>query len=147
MKGTLSIVLALCAIGVVAALPSGFSWSSCGTSSDHFKVSSVVMTPYPAIAGENVTVHAYGVQDETVTGGTWTTTVYLDGFEVQSDSGNVCDLIPNCKCPCAAGTYTTTQTLAVSSIAPSDTYTGQYVAEDQNGDELSCISYTFQIQN
>jgi len=122
-----------------------FSWSSCGTSSDHFKVQSVVMVPYPAEAGENVTVHAYGTQDETVTGGTWTTTVYLDGFQVQSDSGNVCDLIPHCPCPCPAGSYTSSQTLYVSDFAVTDTYTGKYVASDQNGNELSCISYTFQI--
>ena len=41
------------------------------------------------------------LQDETVTGGTWTTTVYLDGFQVQQDNGEVCALIPNCPCPCA----------------------------------------------
>lgn len=31
----------------------------------------------------------------------------------------VCDLIPNCPCPCPAGHYTSSQSLSVPSIAPS----------------------------
>jgi len=103
------------------------------------------MAPYPAIRGENVTVHSHGVQDETVTGGTWVTKVYYDGFNVQSDSGAVCDLIPNCPCPCQSGSYTTSQNLYVKSFSPSGSYTGKYTAMDQNGQELACISYTFAI--
>lgn len=35
------------------------------------------------------------LKDETVTGGTWDVKVYVYGFLVQEDTGNVCDLIPN----------------------------------------------------
>jgi len=103
------------------------------------------MAPYPAQRGKNVTIHAHGVQDETITSGTWEAKVYLDGINVQSDSGSVCDLIPNCPCPCPAGTYTSSQSLYVKLFAPSGTYTGKYTAADQNGATISCISYTFQI--
>jgi len=123
----------------------GFSWQSCGTSSDQFQVSSVIMAPYPAQSGQNVTVHSQGYQDETISGGTWDTKIYWHGFEVQEDSGSVCILIPNCPCPCPAGHYTTSQSLYVTSLAPSGQYTGKYVATDQNGAELACISYTFEI--
>lgn len=58
------------------------------------------MAPYPVQPGKNVVVTAHGFQDETVTGGTWDTKIYLWGVEVQHDSGHVCGLIPNCPCPC-----------------------------------------------
>jgi len=125
----------------------GFSWQTCGSSSDHYQVDSVVMAPYPAMQGQNVTVHAHGSQDETVSGGTWQTKVYLDGWNVQTITGGVCDLIPNCPCPCPAGSYTTSQSVYVPSFSPSGTYTGKYTASDQNGEPLTCISYTFQIGN
>jgi len=72
----------------------------------------------------------------------------LDGWNVQTDSGNVCDLIPNCPCPCPPGNYVTSQKLYVSSLAVSSSaYTGKYTAFDQNGNLLACITYGFQIVN
>eukprot|EP01119_Soliformovum_irregulare_P021121 TRINITY_DN697_c0_g1_i1.p1 TRINITY_DN697_c0_g1~~TRINITY_DN697_c0_g1_i1.p1 ORF type:complete len:139 (-),score=24.86 TRINITY_DN697_c0_g1_i1:50-466(-) len=130
-------------LAIVAQCFAGFTWSSCGTG--HFKADSVVMAPYPAVRGQNVTTHAHGVQDETVTGGTWSTTVYKYGVPLQTDSGKSCDLIPNCPCPCPAGTYTSSQTLTVPSFAPSGDYTGTFKAVDQNGNLLTCINYAFAI--
>jgi len=103
------------------------------------------MTPYPPVPGTNVTVTTVGTQDETVTSGTWVDKIYYGIFPVQTLTGNVCDLIPKCPCPCGPGTYTSIQYNPVPSYAPSGSYSGQYTAEDQNGNELSCISYTFQI--
>jgi len=130
---------------LVPPTPAGFTWSSCGTAKDHFKIDSLVMVPYPPVRGQNVTVHAYGTQDETVSGGHWSTSVYWDGINVQTVSGKTCDLIPNCPCPCAAGTYTTSQTTVVSDLAPSGSYTGNFIAKDQNKQQMSCVNYAFQL--
>eukprot|EP01121_Diplochlamys_sp_Union-15-3_P009592 TRINITY_DN2615_c0_g1_i1.p1 TRINITY_DN2615_c0_g1~~TRINITY_DN2615_c0_g1_i1.p1 ORF type:complete len:146 (-),score=32.73 TRINITY_DN2615_c0_g1_i1:98-535(-) len=139
-------ILVLCLI-FVSALAGPFTWKSCGTSSDHFQPTNVVMSPYPAVAGTNVTTHATGAQDETVTGGSWTTTVYLGVLPVETYKGPACELIPGCPCPCKSGHYTTSLTLAVPSFALTDTYTGKFTAVDQNGAQLVCIEYTFDIVN
>jgi len=125
-------------------IPLGFTWKNC-SNNPHFQVQQVIMTPYPAVKGANVTVHAHGFQDETVSSGTWDTKIYYYGIEVQHDSGGVCDLIPNCACPCKSGAYTTSQSVYVTEIAPSGSYTGVYSATDQSGQVLACISYAFEI--
>mmetsp|Transcript_12816 Transcript_12816/g.14234 ORF Transcript_12816/g.14234 Transcript_12816/m.14234 type:complete len:150 (-) Transcript_12816:81-530(-) len=148
MKVALIIVLvALVSIGS-SATP--FEWKLCMQSDNpSFKVTSVVMEPYPAIAGKMATVHSTGMKTEAETGGTWSTTVLLDGLPVHHFTGSICDppLIPSCPCPCKPGNYTTSQSMEVPSYAITDTYTGQYIAKDENGKLVSCISYEFSIEN
>jgi len=80
-----------------------------------------------------------------VTGGTWDTKVYLGIIKVMEFHGNVCDLIPDCPCPCPKGNYTTYQSLGSPGFSPKGTYTGRYTAVDQNGNNMTCIAYSFEM--
>jgi len=121
-----------------------FDWSNCDTSS-LFQPSSVKMNPYPAVSGQNVSVYTLGTDSDTTTGGTWQTQVKKFGIVVQTYSGNLCDLLPNCPCPCPAGQHTSVVTLPVPSFAFSGRYSGEFTAVNEAGDSVVCVDYSFDI--
>jgi len=122
-----------------------FKWATCGSGS--FTPSNVTMSPYPARAGQSVTVTSAGTGSKTVTGGTWRTDVMFNGVVVQSLTGPVCALIHDCPCPCAPGFHVSSQTVPVTSIAPSGGYTGKYTATNGDGSPIVCLQYSFQVGN
>mmetsp|Transcript_30081 Transcript_30081/g.75719 ORF Transcript_30081/g.75719 Transcript_30081/m.75719 type:complete len:146 (-) Transcript_30081:121-558(-) len=125
-------------------VPSTLTWSDCGSGA-HFKATNVTMSPDPPTHGDSVTVTAVGTNDEALSGGDWSTKVKLGPITVGSFTGKVCDAMVGCKCPCPAGQQTSATTLTVPAIAPKGTYKGQFTATDQNGNQLMCIAYTFQM--
>jgi len=92
--------------------------------------------------GKNVTTYTTGTQTETVTGGNWITKVYLGFLLVDTFQGGVCSLMSK-GCPVPPGVYTFSQSFLIPDYAPDGGYSGKYTATDQNGKELSCVSYTF----
>jgi len=105
----------------------------------------VVMQPYPALIGKNVTTLATGTDSATITAGTWSTAVKKFGVTVESYSGNICDLVPTCPCPCPPGKYTTVLVLPVPSFAFSGRYTGEFRATTADSKSVVCIDYAFDI--
>jgi len=132
---------------LVAYVSSGpFQWKVCNPAFTYpFNISSVVMVPYPAHAGQTVTIHATGESKVTVTGGSWVLEVTEEGVEIQKLTGNTCDLVPTCKCPCPAGRYTTSTVVSIPSLALSDTYIANTTVYDPQSHILSCIIATFDI--
>jgi len=118
-----------------------FKWTSCASANDGFQVTNVTMPDDPT-RGKNVTVYTTGNQIETVSGGNWTTKVYLGFLLVDTFQGSVCSL-SGIHCPSAPGIYTFAQSFPIPIYAPDGGYSGKYVAYDQNGKELGCVNYTF----
>jgi len=133
-------------VALVAIAAAGeFEWENCDESS-HFIASSASMSPYPPKKGSTVTITTAGVFDETVSGGTFTSTTYRGSSKMASNSGNVCDgLAKTCPCPCKGGSVTLSQTQTINAFAPTGEYTTEYKSYDQNGQPLACLKYSFTI--
>mmetsp|Transcript_28628 Transcript_28628/g.31794 ORF Transcript_28628/g.31794 Transcript_28628/m.31794 type:complete len:154 (+) Transcript_28628:2-463(+) len=145
----MKLLLALALVFAVAFCAKPLSWTKCDSGAT-FDVSQVTMTPYPAIAGKAVTVHAHGMENKTYSNGDWDTTVYLDGLPVKKFTGSICNppIIPDCPCPCPVGPHTTALTVEIPSFAiTSDGYSGQFTAYDQDKHLILCIKYNFSIEN
>jgi len=141
----IALCVALCCAVEVSEPDAPFSWKSCGSASDGFQVETMVMTPYPPVPGKNVTVTITGQQSVTINGGTWGVTIYYGRIPVQKESGQVCELNPDCPCPCAPGHYSLAQSFLVPSVSPSGEYTGKYTANNKDGKQLVCLDFSFTI--
>eukprot|EP00753_Platysulcus_tardus_P006513 PLAT14268.1.p2 GENE.PLAT14268.1~~PLAT14268.1.p2 ORF type:complete len:139 (-),score=46.05 PLAT14268.1:394-810(-) len=134
--------LAVAAVLLLAvAASASMSWKSCAKSTPHCPVSKVTMSPEPATKGQNVTFSVTCDSDETITGGTITSTVTYMGIQVKKFTSNVC----NGQCPVAPGTHTTGSGAPIPTSAPSGTYGLNIVAVDQNNAPLECLDITFKV--
>jgi len=125
-----------------------FQWKSCAQPGDPYTVSTVTMTPDPAVRGKPVTVTVSGTSTEsTTTASTWASVTKYGPLTVSSLNGTVCSIVTNCKCPCPAGTITTSLTTNTPNIAPLGTYTGTLKGNDGNGHESTCVTYSFQMSS
>ncbi|ORX51887.1 MD-2-related lipid-recognition [Hesseltinella vesiculosa] len=144
MKFTLATVFALVAAanaGLVSRTAVTYSFCSTGAT-DPLKISSVDLSPYPAVPGNSITLSAVGTSTATVnSGASAVVTVSTGGFTLWSATYNVCtDLTINATCPIAPGTYSLSKTITVPSILPAGTYTMQVSAKNADGSELTCIT-------
>eukprot|EP00026_Physarum_polycephalum_P018222 Phypoly_transcript_19735.p1 GENE.Phypoly_transcript_19735~~Phypoly_transcript_19735.p1 ORF type:complete len:124 (+),score=14.10 Phypoly_transcript_19735:108-479(+) len=110
--------VAILLLVVFAAFVSADIWSNRGTSSDHLKISTVTITPDPPVAGQNLTVSASGVLDESVTNGTVNLVLKYDSFiTILKKTYLLCDN-PDYTCPISAGDYSNTITEMIPASAP-----------------------------
>ena len=140
-------VLALC---VVCAVAFAKDFENCGATTDDFQISQLDVSPDPPVMGQNITVAAAGTLNVDITGGQVTLEVYLKTIvgkiRVVNKQENICQSvgsIPN-PCPIKAGPYSKTiSALVPNEKIPSGTYTGQVRADDQDGRQIACISFTY----
>ncbi|KAG0017334.1 hypothetical protein BGZ80_008392 [Entomortierella chlamydospora] len=107
---------AVAAIALATTASAGFS--SCGSSSDAFTLSSVSYTPNPPKVGQQVCIKLSGTLSTPVTqGATLTVTGTFWGIEVYSASTDLCAGLAGSSTPCpiAAGAQTVTQCVSVPS--------------------------------
>uniref|UniRef100_A0A7S2EZ60 MD-2-related lipid-recognition domain-containing protein n=1 Tax=Stereomyxa ramosa TaxID=1078864 RepID=A0A7S2EZ60_9EUKA len=104
------------------------------------------MTPYPAEQSKNATVTAKVTTDFTVSGGDWKVVLKLGVLPVKTVTGKLCNISPDCTCPCAPGNHTIAVSVLVDSFAPSSSdYTGAFTATDSTGAQIGCFDFAFQV--
>eukprot|EP01103_Thecamoeba_quadrilineata_P001096 TRINITY_DN10970_c0_g1_i1.p1 TRINITY_DN10970_c0_g1~~TRINITY_DN10970_c0_g1_i1.p1 ORF type:complete len:146 (-),score=19.21 TRINITY_DN10970_c0_g1_i1:161-598(-) len=133
---------------VAVCLGSTLTWDNCQPNT--FNVTSMTMNPDPAVPGKSLTFTGTANQQTDITGGTWSTTVYLGGAPLQTFTGNNCQgLLPNCPCPCN-GPVTNqafTLTVPVSIATPHGaTLNGKLTAVDSTNTQFACVTYQFNVK-
>eukprot|EP01132_Coremiostelium_polycephalum_P010771 gene10771-13188_t len=140
MKSTL-LVFVLFAIAFATA----DIWTNCGSSSDHFQISSVSITPDPPVKGQLLTVTASGNLDETITAGNVHILVKYGFITLINQNENFCSSDNPIPCPVQPGSYSHTVNATIPGNAPSGKYTGNVVVTDQNNQEVACIDLSFSL--
>ncbi|GAM21991.1 hypothetical protein SAMD00019534_051660 [Acytostelium subglobosum LB1] len=137
--------IAICLLFVVVA--NADIWTNCGTPSDKFTITNVVITPDPPIKGQEIVVSASGTLSETVTGGTAHMTVKYGFITVLNKQENLCD-IPNSPypCPIAAGPYSRTVNATIPGNVPGGSYKINVVLNDENNAEIACIDVAVKFE-
>ncbi|KAM9962891.1 hypothetical protein ACTFIW_006112 [Dictyostelium discoideum] len=114
-------------------------WSNCGTAADKFQITNVVLDPPTPVKGQDITISASGILDETVTGGNVAVKVKYGFITLINENVSICSSQDPLSCPIAAGDYQKNMTEMIPSDAPSGKYTGNVVITDQNNNEIACI--------
>jgi len=147
---TKSLLLVLVSLFLVASVFGSFTYHSCVPNS--YNISSAVMVPDPAVAGQIVTVTTVGNQEVTISGGYWNTTIFLGPIKVGEFQGQLCDgttslVLQDCDCPCPTNhSRTAIISLPVRSDAPGGaTLKGHMIAQDANHNQILCLDYQFTI--
>eukprot|EP01111_Echinosteliopsis_oligospora_P018566 TRINITY_DN85_c0_g2_i1.p1 TRINITY_DN85_c0_g2~~TRINITY_DN85_c0_g2_i1.p1 ORF type:complete len:142 (-),score=23.97 TRINITY_DN85_c0_g2_i1:77-502(-) len=126
---------------LLATLCTADIWTSCGSSSDHFSIGTVTITPDPPVKGQNITVSATGTLNEQVPNGTVTLLVKYDTFiTILKKTETLCQPEYGVDCPLPAGPYTRTISELIPASTPSGHYTANVVLNDQNNQEIACIN-------
>eukprot|EP01006_Ploeotia_vitrea_P043506 TRINITY_DN66739_c10_g1_i1.p2 TRINITY_DN66739_c10_g1~~TRINITY_DN66739_c10_g1_i1.p2 ORF type:complete len:165 (+),score=76.24 TRINITY_DN66739_c10_g1_i1:63-497(+) len=140
----LKTVLAVLAVAALASPAMAGDFSSCGSSSDIYQVSSVTSTT-PA-KGATVTITTEGTLSAGVDGGSVTMTTWFDGVQVQKKSGEFCASVEKTSpCPWKAGDKEIKFTNTLASSLPTGSYQVQTVAVDPNGKQILCIKGSFSL--
>eukprot|EP00762_Andalucia_godoyi_P002432 ANDGO_02713.mRNA.1 Cathepsin B-like cysteine proteinase 5 len=138
-------VVALVALAVLVSADG--PWSSCGTSADHLKVSSLTISPNPLARGQPFSVSFSGSLDEQVTGGSVAIKVSYQRIPVYGKTVDLCQLVQQggASCPLPAGPVTFTQSETFPSSPPKGTYEGQITITDSNGQQITCIKFDMPV--
>jgi len=96
------VILCLLALAAVA-LASPVPFTPCSSSPYHITVTSIDVTPNPPQKGQPVKVTVTGNLNEVVSSGVYTIDAYYSGIKILTQSGDLCTLDPNFKCPIQPG--------------------------------------------
>jgi len=119
-------------------------YQSCGSSSDQAQIKSLTINTWPPTKSAPITIHADVNLSEQVTGGKYEAKVSFDGIPIADQSGNLADL--GVTFPLSAGDFTLAKTFNLPSIIPSGNISITASATDQNGNELTCLGFSFILQ-
>jgi len=123
---------------VVAVVP---PYKVCSTAKAHLKIYTVETNVWPPVSGETLLVNMTGEIDETVTAGTYTIDVTLDGIPLPSIGGDIDQFKP---LPLPDGNLSMSFSQDIpSGILQGTTCSLQISAVDQNNDQLFCITMSF----
>uniref|UniRef100_A0A7S2ABW4 MD-2-related lipid-recognition domain-containing protein n=1 Tax=Stereomyxa ramosa TaxID=1078864 RepID=A0A7S2ABW4_9EUKA len=140
--GTVLIALAVC---ISLATAASFSYEDCGSSKKIYTINDASMSPDPAIQGKDVTVTADGTLSGTINGGSWSVTIKFGILPVKTVTGDTCDILKDCPCPCSTKDTSVAVTIPVDSFAPNGDYTGTFTAKNGDSSEVGCISFKFHM--
>ncbi|EGG20835.1 hypothetical protein DFA_00700 [Cavenderia fasciculata] len=129
----------------VFALATADIWTNCGSSSDHFQIGSVTITPDPPVKGQDITVTANGNLNEEITSGNVKLLVKFGFITILNQNEDLCQAKNPIPCPLQPGAYNHTITAQIPSNAPSGKYSGNVVVTDQNSQEVACIDLAFSL--
>lgn len=146
MRFLLAALLAVAAVAA-ASVSAASPWQSCGTSADHLSISSLTISPATLAEGQQFTVALSGSLNEQLTGGSVSLSVKFLGIQVYSATVDVCQLASQAglSCPLPSGPVSISKSAIMPSAAPRGTYTGEIKVTDQNGEEVSCISFRMSV--
>ncbi|GAM27024.1 hypothetical protein SAMD00019534_101990, partial [Acytostelium subglobosum LB1] len=123
----------------------GDIWTSCGSSSDHFAIDTVLIVPDPPVKGQVVNITASGTLNEQITDGTVHITLKYGFITILNQNEPLCNADNPLPCPIAAGSYTRSFATMIPSTVPSGKYSANVVINDQNGQEVACINVALQL--
>ncbi|KAF9205320.1 hypothetical protein BGZ49_004181 [Haplosporangium sp. Z 27] len=133
---------AIAAFALAASASAQFT--SCGSSSDSFQLSSVSYTPDPPVVGQQVCITLNGALSAPVTqGATLKVSASLWGADVYDNSVDLCAGLANSTTPCPIATTVTSMTQCInvpSSVPAGISIDLQAVATSASGSEIFCIS-------
>ena len=141
MRAFVTVVLVL-ALLVAYASAVSVPFKSCGSSSDDGTVSSIDANAYPPAIGQTLQLNITGNLTKEVTDGTYQVVVKDDGYTLITLNGNVSDFRP-LPWPLGEGNFTYSQ--AIPSISPPGSYVVTITADDQDSDEIFCLSLSFDL--
>jgi len=131
----------------------GLTWSDCGDSSTHGKVTDLQPTSFSP--GDDVTIEGTGTLDTTITGGSFEIKMNADGLIHEDWKGDVCEAktfsLPlglgkvswgGMSCPVAAGTLSVPLGVKLAASIPASLASGTIAATATatNGDNLVCVN-------
>ncbi|KAM7522640.1 hypothetical protein LguiA_012542 [Lonicera macranthoides] len=106
------------------------------------KVSGVEISPDPVAKGKPATFKISASSGEALSGGKLTIDVSYFGVPVHSETHDLCE---ETSCPVSAGKFVLSHTQTLPSFTPSGSYTLKMKMEDENDNQLTCISFGFKI--
>mmetsp|Transcript_20935 Transcript_20935/g.31164 ORF Transcript_20935/g.31164 Transcript_20935/m.31164 type:complete len:149 (+) Transcript_20935:726-1172(+) len=113
-------------------------WSNCGSSSDDFQVSNVLISPDPPIKGAPLNLVVNGTLSKTVTGGSVSAKLKYGFITIVDKTEPICELQKGV-CPIASGVYGTNQTVVVPDAIPNGKYIAHVEATDQDANQILCV--------
>eukprot|EP00475_Leptophrys_vorax_P020352 TRINITY_DN2782_c0_g1_i3.p1 TRINITY_DN2782_c0_g1~~TRINITY_DN2782_c0_g1_i3.p1 ORF type:complete len:591 (-),score=162.89 TRINITY_DN2782_c0_g1_i3:2053-3825(-) len=140
-----SLNASISSVGTFKSLPSntGVPFTTCSTGD--ITPSSLDVTPFPPVAGKDVTITAQGQLSKDLTEGSFELDVALDGITLVKKTGDVCTFSPSFKCPQKAGAVKIDYTVNVPSIAPAGHYTATLKANHADSTPIICVSVNFDL--
>eukprot|EP01027_Heterolobosea_sp_BB2_P020498 GEZU01029245.1.p2 GENE.GEZU01029245.1~~GEZU01029245.1.p2 ORF type:complete len:144 (+),score=40.14 GEZU01029245.1:54-485(+) len=137
----LTLVLLIALFAVVRA----DIWQSCAQPGDVLTLTSITVNPDPPVIGQDLTIAVNGTLASDVTSGTVHASVTLDGATLLDQDFDLCSFSSAIQCPFKAGPFNVAQTFNIPPYAPSGEYSGQFIIDDQNGKEVTCIKFDFSM--
>jgi len=145
-------VLYLCLFGSIA-LPFrkptlyGDIWKNCGSSTDHFSISNVTITPDPPVIGENLTISISGTLDETITGGNAYVWAKWKNILVYNHTYDLCSTVSKwgINCPIQKGPLVAGVSETIPNVVPHGAYTCQLSVNDMNDERVLCIALNLKL--
>ncbi|KAE9462061.1 hypothetical protein C3L33_06046, partial [Rhododendron williamsianum] len=114
----------------------------CTKKSYAVKVEDVVISPDPLKAGKPSTFTIKASTGQAFTGGKLDLEVLLFGVKVHSEAHEICE---KTACPISAGEFVLSHTQTLPGITPPGLYTLRLKMEDEKKQQLTCVSFKFQI--
>ncbi|KAK3826022.1 MAG: hypothetical protein J3Q66DRAFT_113253 [Benniella sp.] len=136
---------------IALATSASAAFSSCGSSTDDFQLSTVSYTPNPPKVGQSVCITLKGTLSKQVTqGASIRTTATFWGINVYDQTTDLCAALSNSTNPCPIATTVNTVTHCVdvpSNVPAGVSLTLKAVATNNGGSRLFCISGPLTFSN
>eukprot|EP00898_Chlorokybus_atmophyticus_P007533 jgi/Chlat1/7781/Chrsp66S07239 len=132
------LVLLLCCQRTLA-----ITWKPCDDEADPVaEIKQIVMTPDPALRGQDVGFDLNLVAGEDVTGGSVTVSVAYRGVPVHYENDDLCD---KTACPINKGPFRLNNVQQLPRITPPGPYTLKLSAKGPDGRSLFCANINFNV--
>ncbi|GAB2274528.1 hypothetical protein Dimus_009296 [Dionaea muscipula] len=138
-------ILSLLLIWVSFAFPSiqATAVKYCDKKGDYaVKVKGVEISPNPVVSGQPATFSIHASSGKAISGGKVAIDVSYFGVHVHTEIHEFCE---ETSCPISAGEFVLSHTQTLPGFTPPGFYTLRMKMEDENKDQLSCISFNFNI--
>jgi len=137
------------ALTLLVAGSTHFSWQLCsGSETDRFSVTNLTISPVPVLSNTSQLVKAtlLGKLSGSVTNGSVDLSLTYAGAYVYQTSMNLCDVDKkHMPCPIESGAVKINTTLSFPALPYTGALGGFAQVSDQDGNELSCITYTLPV--
>lgn len=120
-----------------------FPFSLCPGAPSDLSISKVQVTPDPPVAGQNITIWAYGAVDEEMTDGSQVViAVDFMGVQIFSESLPMSDVT---QMPAGPGPIEIHYAIDIPGGVPHGPYSVSLTFDDQTGTELTCLIVQFSL--
>ncbi|KAM7276900.1 hypothetical protein ACFE04_018766 [Oxalis oulophora] len=106
------------------------------------KVHGVDISPNPVVRGQPATFNIRATSGKNLSGGKVLIDVSYFGVHVHTETRDLCE---DSSCPIAAGEFVLSHSQTLPGFTPPGSYTLKMTMEDENNQQLSCISFGFKI--